>query len=88
MDDSTRREFAGNLLAAGLVSGPKKPVPTMLRKDFKPAYLELERTGELAKRARALWEIHRACRLCPRQSLLSPRLPSTRCNSLSARPRS
>ncbi|MEK7405508.1 MAG: radical SAM protein [Acidobacteriota bacterium] len=67
MDDSTRREFAGNLLAAGLVSGPKKPVPTMLRKDFKPAYLELERTGELAKRARALWEIHRACRLCPRQ---------------------
>jgi len=66
MDDSTRREFAGNLLV-GIAAAPRKPVPTMRRKDFEPAYLRLERSGELARRARALWEIYRSCRLCPRQ---------------------
>jgi putative pyruvate formate lyase activating enzyme len=39
----------------------------MRRKDFQPAYLRLERTGELARRARELRDIYRACRLCPRQ---------------------
>jgi putative pyruvate formate lyase activating enzyme len=38
----------------------------MQRKDFEPAYLRLERTGELAKRAQELYSIYRACRLCPR----------------------
>jgi len=67
MDDPTRREFAAILLPGGLVARPRKPVPTMLRKDFEPAYLKLERTGELAERARALWAIYKSCRLCPRQ---------------------
>lgn len=67
MEDPTRREFAGTLLAANLLAAPKKNVPTMLRKDFEPAYLKLERSGELAERARALWAIYKSCRLCPRQ---------------------
>ena len=67
MDGPTRREFATILLPGGLVARPRKPVPTMLRKDFEPAYLKLERSGELAERARALWAIYKSCRLCPRQ---------------------
>ncbi|MGC8795351.1 MAG: radical SAM protein, partial [Bryobacteraceae bacterium] len=67
MDDSTRREFAAILLPGGILARPGKPVPTMLRKDFEPAYLKLERSGELARRARTLWEIYKSCRLCPRQ---------------------
>lgn len=36
------------------------------RKDWEPAYLKLEREGELARRGRALYAIFSACRLCPR----------------------
>jgi putative pyruvate formate lyase activating enzyme len=32
-----------------------------------PAYLELERSGELARREEALWAMLGACRLCPRE---------------------
>jgi len=35
--------------------------------DFEPAYLKLHRTGELKKRAEALWNIMKSCSLCPRQ---------------------
>ena len=35
--------------------------------DFRPAYLELHQTGELKKRAAALWKIMENCELCPRQ---------------------
>lgn len=58
MDDSTRRQFL-----EGVVAG----VPTLRRKDFAPAYLALERTGELARRASELYSLYRSCRLCPRQ---------------------
>lgn len=34
---------------------------------FEPAYLALERSGELERREAALWEILRGCRLCPRE---------------------
>jgi putative pyruvate formate lyase activating enzyme len=34
---------------------------------FEPAYLRLERTGELKDRAEALWSIFKDCRLCPRR---------------------
>lgn len=34
---------------------------------FEPAYVRLERSGELAKRASALYSVYRECRLCPRQ---------------------
>ncbi len=73
-DEATRRQFAAGLLGGGLVSltsacsGPAagKELITVKRKDFEPGYLELERTGELERRARALKEIYQACRLCPR----------------------
>lgn len=35
--------------------------------DFEPAYLRLHRTGELQKRAEALWAIMESCQLCPRK---------------------
>ncbi len=68
MEDPTRRELLGaSLVALGAAREPERAVPTMRRKDFEPAYLRLERTGELAERARALWAIYKSCRLCPRQ---------------------
>ncbi len=36
-------------------------------KEFEPAYLELEREGELAKREKELWAIYEKCQLCPRK---------------------
>ncbi|MBM3297034.1 MAG: radical SAM protein [Candidatus Aminicenantes bacterium] len=36
-------------------------------KDHEPVYLPLHKSGELGKRGRALWDIMRACRLCPRE---------------------
>ena len=33
---------------------------------FEPAYLALERSGELERRADTLWRVLEACRLCPR----------------------
>jgi putative pyruvate formate lyase activating enzyme len=35
--------------------------------EWRPAYLQLHRSGELAARAERLWQIMRSCRLCPRQ---------------------
>jgi putative pyruvate formate lyase activating enzyme len=68
MEERTRRELLGAaLVALGAPREPKRAVPTMRRKDFEAAYLRLERTGELAERARALWAIYQSCRLCPRQ---------------------
>ncbi len=79
----SRREFIRRMLAAGGVWGSSTLVPRMaraglpdrpksspksnLRKKSVPAYLELERSGELKKRERALWKIfdERAC--CPRR---------------------
>ena len=64
MEDSTRRQF----LEAGLASGVSgQPFPGVSRKDFESAYLRLERSGELARRAAELLAIYRKCRLCPRE---------------------
>jgi putative pyruvate formate lyase activating enzyme len=41
------------------------------RTDWEPAYLRLERTGELAGRARLLYRIYRLCHLCPRHCLVN-----------------
>lgn len=77
MDDSSRREFARKLLGAGLAALPplegctertaQQAPPSVRRKNWEPAYLRLERAGQLAERARALYSIYRSCRLCPRQ---------------------
>jgi putative pyruvate formate lyase activating enzyme len=53
---TTRRDFSAAL--AGAVAMPRQ---------WEPSYLALERSGELARRARALLEIYKECRLCPRQ---------------------
>ena len=37
------------------------------RSDFEPAYLKLQKNGELKKRAEKLWAIMENCRLCPRK---------------------
>jgi putative pyruvate formate lyase activating enzyme len=42
-------------------------LPVVKRKDFTAGYLKLERLGELRHRQKALLDIYRACRLCPRQ---------------------
>lgn len=36
-------------------------------KTYEPSYLRLHRTGELRKRAEALWSMMSSCRLCPRE---------------------
>jgi putative pyruvate formate lyase activating enzyme len=55
--EPTRRDFAAGLGAA--LAAPRQAP--------EPCYLKLARTGELDARARALREIYRSCRLCPRQ---------------------
>ena len=35
--------------------------------DFNPGYLKLSQTGELKKRAEALWKMMESCSLCPRE---------------------
>ena len=73
MDERTRRRFlAGTLVStAALPSCDSRAsgqqALTMQRKQFRPAYLRLEETGELAKRVDELYSIYRSCRLCPRQ---------------------
>jgi putative pyruvate formate lyase activating enzyme len=39
----------------------------LFENDFVPGYVALHESGELAKRADALWDIMRRCRLCPRE---------------------
>ncbi|MDY0226736.1 MAG: radical SAM protein [Desulfomicrobium apsheronum] len=41
--------------------------PASLRQAFEPAYLALHRSGELRRRAGALWAMMGECRLCPRE---------------------
>jgi putative pyruvate formate lyase activating enzyme len=52
--ETTRRDFA-----AGLVALPAK--------DWAPAYIGAEKSGELARRESALKAIYTECRLCPRR---------------------
>jgi putative pyruvate formate lyase activating enzyme len=72
MEDSTRRVFGGGLLGATLLNvncGPSAAATkqkTMLRKDYEPAYVGLDREGKLAGRANDLYDIYKSCRLCPR----------------------
>jgi len=43
------------------------PVPAAVAAAFEPAYLKLHRSGELRRRADALWALLDTCRLCPRE---------------------
>jgi putative pyruvate formate lyase activating enzyme len=50
---------------SGTMDTPDAAVP--VASGFEPAYLELHRSGELRRRAEALRDIMRSCRLCPRE---------------------
>jgi putative pyruvate formate lyase activating enzyme len=67
MDDSTRREFGAGLLALPLSHCAPPKAALRKREGWEPAYLRLEREGELARRVDAFREIYSSCRLCPRQ---------------------
>ncbi|MDP2999664.1 MAG: radical SAM protein [Bryobacterales bacterium] len=72
MDDATRRLFfVETLLGTGMLESCSAPAgtggPVIRRKDFKPAYLALEQSGDLKARIKELYAIYRSCRLCPRQ---------------------
>ena len=61
----TRREFIKGCLsvaAVGVLTGTGCG-----RQPFEPAYLALHRSGELKRRADALWARMEKCNLCPRQ---------------------
>jgi len=76
MDGITRRRFVqGGLTAGGLALLPrlaragKRQIPAPgAPEGFEPAYLALERSGELKHRERELWAQMSNCRLCPRHS--------------------
>jgi len=71
----TRREFV-KLLFYSIVFlgamfsplfGKAKKAKAGNKTDFKPSYLNLHKSGELKKRGEKLWNIMKACRICPRE---------------------
>lgn len=71
MDQPTRRAFLGTtfvpLTALASCTAASTPLPVVRRRDFEPAYLRLERSGELARRVEQLRSLYASCRLCPRR---------------------
>jgi putative pyruvate formate lyase activating enzyme len=72
--DSTRRCFihqsllaVGGLTLTQLDCSSNGVRPGAHELGFEPAYLELERSGELARRSEELWSILESCELCPRR---------------------
>ena len=70
---SSRRRFleqsaraAGALALTPLACRPERSLEPPPAGRFEPAYLALERNGELERRAEVLWGMLEACRLCPR----------------------
>lgn len=58
-----------NVLAATRCRAARPADPSAVEKEpvFEPAYLQGHRSGELGRRAEALWALMEACRLCPRR---------------------
>ncbi len=56
---TTPREDAGGM--------ENNQAPAAIDSGFEPAYLALHRSGELARRAKKLWEVMGGCKLCPRE---------------------
>ena len=54
-------------LPAVLLNPGKAEASPTNRADFEPAYLKLHQSGELKRRAEAMWDVMESCRLCPRQ---------------------
>jgi putative pyruvate formate lyase activating enzyme len=65
----SRREFIESALipAASLSLLPPGAFSMIPRSEWEPSYLRLERSGELAERAQALYKIYAECHLCPRR---------------------
>lgn len=63
--DTPRPDTPGSVTSRPEMQGPK--TPRAGGAGFDPSYLALHRTGELTRRAEALWGVMEACRLCPRQ---------------------
>jgi len=73
---SSRRDFvfqsmaaAGTVLVGGLGCGScaeREDDAERVADGWEPAYLELERSGVLAKREERLWSMYRECTCCPR----------------------
>ncbi len=49
------------------IAQDKKTLSNKKAADYEPAYIRLHRSGELRKRADALWSMMSSCRLCPRE---------------------
>jgi len=67
MPPSRRLFVEASVGLAGLGTVYASPPRAAVDPAFEPAYLKLHRTGELRRRADALWAMLESCRLCPRE---------------------
>jgi putative pyruvate formate lyase activating enzyme len=67
MPPSRRLFLEASVGLAGLGTAYASPGPPAADPGFEPAYLKLHRSGELRRRADALWAMLETCRLCPRE---------------------
>ncbi len=67
MPPSRRLFVEASVGLAGLGTAYASPPRAVVDPAFEPAYLKLHRTGELRRRADALWAMLESCRLCPRE---------------------
>jgi putative pyruvate formate lyase activating enzyme len=67
MPPSRRLFLEASVGFAGLGTAYASPPRAAIDPAFEPAYLKLHRTGELRRRADALWAMMESCRLCPRE---------------------
>ncbi|MDH3457137.1 MAG: radical SAM protein [Gemmatimonadota bacterium] len=73
MKQQSRRRFVGSISSVALASLSSPSLLSACRQElrtdpgFEPGYVRLHRTGELKQRGEELWELTRACEICPRQ---------------------
>ena len=67
MPPSRRLFVEASVGLAGLGTAYASPPRAAVDPAFEPACLKLHRTGELRRRADALWAMLESCRLCPRE---------------------
>jgi putative pyruvate formate lyase activating enzyme len=65
--DASRRAFLQGCSAAILAPTAVGRRADAAGDSHEPAYVELHRSGELARRGQALWATMESCRLCPRE---------------------
>jgi putative pyruvate formate lyase activating enzyme len=67
MTPSRRLFLEASVGLAGLGTAYASPSQAAIDPAFEPAYLKLQRAGELRRRGDALWAMLESCRLCPRE---------------------